>query len=354
MARPMPLKQLTQRRLLNHDRKAILRALERLDARATGEGILPELVEAFSATRRSGTARRWGDPIAAARFIELTSALRASRRISRQEYLFFTSSAVSGVHEGRWMERLYDDDLGGIHEAMDALRKEYHLAADEYWPKSQAPAAYRLLDRKYGSVLDDHFVKTLREFGLNDVADLKQNNPDEFERLSERGRRAIHHKSDIVPALRDIVVQYEAEAARAASAKACSAAITSLGAGLEGVLLLRCLRSRRKAQATAASLPKRSRPRSPDDPTTWTFGALIEVCQKAGWFPPLSTSAAEYSGAGLAEALRGMRNFIHPARHARERPWSEADEEDYRDAEDIYTILRSKMAGGSERVKAGT
>ncbi len=344
------LKPLTRRRLSMRDRNGILRALERLDIRAIGQDILPEVVEAFSATRRSRKTDSWKDPTRARQFIALALALRASRRISRQEFVFYASSAVEGVHEGRCMGGENDDDLREIREGMAAIERKYQLGADEYWPTREAPKEYQRLSQQYSSVLDKCFIRALREFGLDEFAALKENAPSEFERLRERGRRALHHASDIIPALKDIVVQYEVDASRAASASAYSAAVTLLGAGLEGLLLIRCLRSSRKAQVIAESLPRRVRPRSPSEPATWTFETLIETCQKARWLPPVSTSIAEYRGAGLAHLLREIRNFVHPARRVRERPWSEVDEEDYHDAEAIYTILRSRMVGKIDRI----
>ncbi len=40
-----------------------------------------------------------------------------------------------------------------------------------------------------------------------------------------------------------------------------------------------------------------------------------------------------------------MRNYVHPGRHAQDRPWSETCERDYKDAKAIYVILLSKIIG---------
>jgi hypothetical protein len=147
-----------------------------------------------------------------------------------------------------------------------------------------------------------------------------------------------------VHAIRDVVLRYEQDARRAASAKAYSAAVTSLGAGVEGLLLLRCLRSKAKAARVAERLPKRLRPRFTDDPTTWTFESLIEVSLRAEWLLPVETSVAQYSSVGLAHLLRRMRNHVHPGKQARERPWCETDERDYQDADAIYVVLLFTLA----------
>jgi hypothetical protein len=93
----------------------------------------------------------------------------------------------------------------------------------------------------------------------------------------------------------------------------------------------------------ARSLPRRKQPRSPNDPATWTFENLIQVCMAAGWLPPVSTEVATYNPAGLAHLLRTMRNHIHPGRRVRERPWLEAEVGEYKDAEAIYVTLLATL-----------
>jgi hypothetical protein len=175
--------------------------------------------------------------------------------------------------------------------------------------------------------------------------DLHEQNRAEFKRLRERGRRSVFHRDELASSIRDIVVRYEEDARKAAFAGAYSAAVTLLGAGIEGLLILRCLRSNQKALRIAQELPKplRSRARNLEDPSRWTFEVLIEVCLKAGWLRPVSTEIADFDTAGLAHLLRSMRNHVHPGKHARERPWLETDERDYKDAEAIYVALLSTL-----------
>ncbi len=222
---------------------------------------------------------------------------------------------------------------------MDAIKQNHGLQPGEYWPVGQGPADYVRLNEEYNGVLRVALNKTLREFGLDDLAGLNEDDPDTFDRLRERGRRSVFHKDELALILKDVVVRYEEDARRAAVARSYSAAITLLGAGMEGVLLLRCLRSKKKALGIASALPMRQRPRFTEDPTTWSFQTLIDVCLVAGWLPPISSSAAQFSPAGLAHILRQMRNYVHPGKYARERPWSEPDEGEYKDAEAIYVAL---------------
>jgi hypothetical protein len=337
--RQVLLKPLARRRRPASERKVLIAALERLDDRGLGEEILSQLHSVISEARSLRKPGAWKDPKWVERSVALTRALYVSRRISTQEYVMFAAMPVEVVHEDRFMDGQYDGALDPITCAMDETREAYDLSKEEYWPAGEAPKEYELLSRQYDSVLDKYFATTLREFGLNDLADLYENDREEFDRLRERGRRSVFHKDELVPALRDIVVRYEEDARRAASAKAYSAAVTLLGAGVEGLLLLRCLRSKHKASRVAQELPRRKRPRCPEDLTKWTFDNLIEVCLGAGWLPPVETQVAVYNSAGLAHLLRLMRNHVHPGKHAREKPWIETDERVYSDAEAIYMIL---------------
>lgn len=337
------LRPLSRRRRLATDRKAIAAALERLDTRAMGEHILSQMAESISAIRNELRSRSWKDPAAVGQFVKLAQALYASRRISNQEYVFFAASPIESIHESRWFDGEYDAELREIAHAMEVIEQNHGLDPDHHWSIGQGPDDYERLSKQYDSVLDEKFSGALREFGVDDLADLKRRDPDKFDRHRERGRRSLFHKDEVALAVRDIVVRYEDDARRAAAAQAYSAAITLLGAGLEGLLLLRCLKSKQKSLRIANILPKRERPRSPRDPTTWNFQTLIEVCLKAGWFASLSTSIAQYDPAGLAHAVRRMRNYVHPGKYARERPWVEVDEREYKDAEAIYVALRSAI-----------
>jgi hypothetical protein len=275
--------------------------------------------------------------------VALAKALYVSRRISMSQYVIYAVSAVEGVHDGRLLYGAYDDELRPINQALREVEKRHGLAHDQYWPRGEGPEEYGSLNRQFEAVLDARFLQALREFDLCDLAELKEQSPEKFDALRERGRRSVFHRGELAPAIRDVVLRYEDDARQAASVGAYTAAVTSLGAGVEGLLLLRSLRSTRKAGRIARGLKGRIRPRSPDDPSSWTFETLIEVCLRAGWLRPIETPVAVYDTAALAHVLRRMRNHVHPGRSARERPWSETDEREYRDADAIYVILLSTL-----------
>jgi len=324
------------------DRKAFIDALGRLDNRALGETVLAQLRDVLSFSRSDKAQGYWKDPVFARKAVALFTALYVSRRMTKHEYFYWAAYFVEAVLEKRWTDGKYKNEVKPISQAMDDIERQHGLQPDEFWPLGTGPEEYIRLNSQYEALYDAKFLETLREFGLDNLADLKEQTPQEFERLCERGRRSVAHRDELALAIRDVVLLYEEDARRAASVKAYTAAVTALGAGVEGLLLLRCLRSSQKASRIAKNkLPKRLRPRSPDDHTTWTFETLIEVCLKAGWLPPVDTSVARYNPAGLAHLLRRMRNYVHPGRRARERPWLETDEREYQDANAIYVVLLS-------------
>jgi len=336
------LKPLNRRRRHFANHKALVAALERLDQRALGESLLPEVRELISKEQDERRARRWKDSESVQKSVAVAKALYHARRISSEEYVFYADLPIEEIHMARSSEGYYAD----ARPVLDAIRRiesEHGLPDDEYWLVGQGPPEYERLQEQHSALLEEKYAETLREFGLDDLADLRERNPEEYARRRERGRRASFHKEEYSLAVQDVVVRYEEDARRAAAAGAYSAAVTALGAGIEGLLLLRCLRSKKKASECAQRLTKRLRPRYPGDLSTWSFETLIEVCLAARWLPPVRTALAQYDTARLAHLLRLTRNHVHPARRAKERPWSETDERDFKDAEAIYLVLLARL-----------
>lgn len=332
------LKPLSRRSQGLADRKAVLNALERLDRRALGTDLVRQLRQVVSHGQNDKSLKSWNDPERVRELLKLARALYEARQISTSEYVFYVASQVERIAEARVQD---DKELKKINKAIKAIEKLHGLADDEYWPRGKGPKEYIRLNKKWEAISEKTELDAFREFGLNDLAELQQQRPDEYCRLRERGRRAVHHHDEYIPAIRDIIIGHEQDAKLAAAAKIYSAAVTSLGAGVEGLLLLRCLRSKVKANSIAQMLD--NKPKS-KNPTTWTFETLIEVCHKAGWLPPIISSIARYDSASLMRVLKTMRNRVHPGKQARERPWCETDERDYEDANAIYVTLLLTLA----------
>ncbi|QPJ65255.1 MAG: hypothetical protein G3M78_07585 [Candidatus Nitrohelix vancouverensis] len=346
------LKPLKKKRKYIATPKAFINALERLENRVLNDIHRSELAKKIFENKNNPKKPDWKNPEAVEESVNLAKALYASGLLTYQQFVFFGTFPIERLHESCCLDGKYQKDLEKISTAMRKIEKEHGLKSDEYWPIDQAPLPYQKLSQQYDTFLDNHFLEMMRKCGLNDLADLKEQNPSEFEELRERGRRSMFHKDQTGLALKDIVFQYEEEAHRAASAKAYTAAITILGAGLEGLFIIRCLRSKKKAVLIASTLPKRKQPSSKiaDDPTKWNFETLIETCLNANWLPKLTSPIGmQFKPDVLANVLRSMRNFVHPGRHVRDRPWSILNEKEYKDAEAIYVALRSKLLGRSPR-----
>lgn len=269
-----------------------------------------------------------------------------ARRVSFQEYTFLVASAAEGVHDGRMSVGAYPD-LQRLSGEMRALETAHGLKSDQYWLIADAPPEYRALNAEWSKAANARLAETLRELEGQAVSSLFESDPGEFDRLRERGWRSFFHRNEPVASLADTIVRYEHEARAAASANAFTAAVILLGAAVEGLLLLRCLRSRTKASRVAAELPRQKRPKDVATPSKWTFDTLIHVCLQAGWLPEISIPSMTVRPDGLAHLLRQMRNYVHPGKVSTERPWIEVDGHDFADAEIVYTTLFTTMYKGA-------
>ncbi len=332
------------------DQAALVRALDELEHRAIGERLLGELRPRLEKAREKQEQGSWRDPESAKEAVTVATILYASRRLSTSQYVYHACAPVGYVYDERLLNGEYESDLEAVERGIRDVKTAHGLTEDEDWLLDEGPEEWKKLNKQWEVIVDNKFIDTLREFGLDWIADLKDKDARRFKRLHERGRRSVFHTEDTEHILRDIVKRYEKDAVRAASAKAYASAITSLGTAVEGLLTLRCLRSPKKARRLADALTKRRRQGS--DPTKWSFDTLIEVCLQGGWLPPFETDAVVYDSAGLAHLLRRMRNYVHPSMQAVERPWVEIDERDYRDAKAIYAVLYQALVKNSRKHRA--
>lgn len=340
------LRPLSRRRKSPANLNKLETAFRELEERAVASSVLPALVAQSRLARANRSKDDWKDPDTVKSRIELAHALYIARRVSFQEYVFMVSQAAEVVHEGRILGRTCPE-LEQLSSAMRQVEKKHGLSGDEFWLAGDGPPEYERLNMKWEKAAEKLFVDVLRELGAQDVSDLYETDSAEFDRLRERGRRSFFHKNELVSALTDTVRRYEVEAQAAARASAFTAALTMLGAAMEGLLLLRCLRARTKAIDTAKSLPPKLRPRDPNAFTRWTLENLIQVCLHAGWLPRIDTPTLSIRPDGLADLLKKMRNRIHPGRVCSEHPWIEADRREFNDAELIYATLYATVFRGT-------
>lgn len=126
--------------------------------------------EAYEASGRDS----WKDPQVARLYIELSRALFQSGRISWAEYVFYASTWIEGVHEGRHMEGEYDAEIDPLLRAMDEAEALDPVDEGRYEELSQA----------YESALDAKFGQTSVEFGANDIEQLQRTETGRVQRVA--------------------------------------------------------------------------------------------------------------------------------------------------------------------------
>lgn len=347
-AMKIPLKPLVRRKAGLASRPRIIAALDNIARRAGAAEILPALAERHRAAREALPTGGWKDPASAASLIDLGLILLEARRMSLQEYIFLVDCSVEPVHSDRILTKTYPE-IAELSAKLRAVEEAHGLGPNQYWPAGSGPDEHQRLNKAWDAASDKRYIETLKELERGAATELYNADPTEYRRLRERGRRSMYHKDSLVPALADTIVRYEQEARSAANARAFTAAIVLLGSAVEGLLLLRCLRSKRKAQEVATAMSKRRRPRNPLTPEQWTFEQLINVCLDAGWLPAIHLGDNSILPAGLAHILRTMRNRIHPGNVSTKNPWLEAERRDFDDADVIYTTLFATLTHSKSR-----
>lgn len=321
-------KPLGRKRYHSLTRRRILAAAMLLDTTGAHLASLRSMSQRFKTAKSQAAKDSWKDLDAAVEWVAFSKALFDARHISVAELVFYVSASVEGVHEGRWLDGAYDSEVRPISDALKALESGE-------WDESE----YSRLNRAYDELFEDKLLGTFQEIAPDFIHALYRDDHERYRLLRERGRRHVHHREEYAAALKDLVAESYSEARAAAASGAFRSAVTLLAASLEGLLLIRCLASTARAKKTAALLPKRSRPAPTRDMATWTFDTLIEVCERAGWLPRVASSAGVYSSTDMAQSLRHMRNWIHPARAARERAWLGVYREEYELADALYTLV---------------
>lgn len=293
-------------------------AVATLDVVADGSESLSSLAAAFKAARATEKERTPEVSAADRAWVNLARALLNAQRISWAQYVFTVGAIAEGLNEGRWFRGDYDRDL-------PSPRKD--------------PSG-----RRYAEVLDRKLYGVFEELGEKEVSELWRTRRSDYDTLREQGRRYYFHADELRLALRYAVTDAFDAARDAAAHGGFRAAVTLLGSALEGLLLERCLRSPRKARAAADALPRRLRARANGEFTSWSFEVLIEVCSSAGWLRRISTPTRVYHPEGLAHSLRAMRNWIHPGREAKLRPWQSVYEKDYSVAVALYQAVEAALS----------
>jgi len=252
----------------------------------------------------------------AKREIDLTKKFRDAGGYSLAEYVARSSLILEVfVHENRWLDGAYQEELGPISKRMKEIEKSYGLKEGEYWPRGEGPKEWVLLSEEYESVLDRRLVETFREFGLSDIADMIDNNYQKYEDLQREGRKKLFKPVDEIRFLKELVNLYRENYQKSEEIGALYSAVVMVGATLEAKLLLKCLENQEKATEIFSKLPSYERMTKNNNPLKWNLNLLLKIVHTAGWLPNIEVDEFVILVKDLGDYIRIGRNLLHPGKH---------------------------------------
>lgn len=274
-------------------------------------------------------------------WLELVEAAENAGEMSASHRFFMRVFAIERIHEARWLEGLYNEDLADLTAQMDEIRQREGLGEDECWSRGEGPADWSELNNQYELILDIKFENTLREYDLKDIADLYHTDRNAFDALREEGRRFVFEDIPELEKLSALQHQYETEATICAQGKAFHAAAAMIGSAMETALLIVCLNYRDNAIEARNLLPEQIRPKF-TNPRSWNFNQLVMIVDKAGWLPDIVVEDDILSSYRLTNLVRQLRNMLHPARHLSDRSVLDVERQ-YTNAQAAYTLLKQHL-----------
>ena len=200
------------------------------------------------------------------------------------------------------------------------------------------PPEHQALADQYDAAMDIRFIETLRDFGLDEFADLKISDSSEYDRRREIGHLATFEKDNSKKSVSSLIDSFENEAFICAKAGAYYAACIMLGSATEARLLHACLHKSSDVALALLSLPKEQQPKQ-SNPLNWSLDNLVSVAQRAGWIGEIEDDSIVINVPAWLKSLRETRNLLHPGRHARKRPHIIIGVEEYSDALLAYRAL---------------
>lgn len=250
-------------------------------------------------------AQKWLDMVETS---ELAGALEPSFRFLMRVFV------IEQVHDQRYMDGSYDEDLVDISAKIDAIHQREGLEEGTTWTIGNGPADWEELNNRYDGILDKKFEETLREYGLIDIADLYRDDRESYYAKREEGRLLAFSGKSELEELSAIQLKFETEAHACVRNNAYHAAATMIGSAMEAALLFACLNRQDVAQAARSLIPANKRPKSAN-PKEWTFAQLAKVADEAGWLPNVAVADVVLSSRHLIDMVRRIRNMVHPGRH---------------------------------------
>jgi len=119
-----------------------------------------------------------------------------SRKHLRDEFkLYFAAMAAHGIAEEAVSVADEQGRLAELGHRMDEIQEREGLQDDQFWPVGEGPEDYQQLcsetEELFARVYDTVFTTMLRRYHLDEIADLYENNREQFEEQWERGRKLI-------------------------------------------------------------------------------------------------------------------------------------------------------------------
>ena len=230
-----------RRRKIRHNNDPRI-AVQQLDAVADARLLGAEL--ATELKRLATEERKTIAPEERARIqVAVVTKLYEGGRLSYEEYAFLAARPVISVFEDRWLDNAYSAEVAPLNRRMEELARLSFNEESERGRSEAHAREYTKLEAEVGAILDRKEVEVLREFGLTELADLREHEPEVYQQVLERGRRAAFHLEAQVHALRDAIATMQEEAELAGAAGAYSLGAAAYGAAIEGMLALRCMRA---------------------------------------------------------------------------------------------------------------
>ncbi|EMK6932775.1 hypothetical protein V9J79_004263 [Vibrio alginolyticus] len=276
-------------------------------------------------------------------FLLVANARYDSGNISEHELAFYTCYAIENqVHELRWSNGFYDEELQPISNAMNSVEREYGLKDDEFWHLSDAPDEYLQLAAKYDAVLENKLLETFEEFDAPEMAKLYREDKNKFKELRSIGYSSVFTK-DENERLLVLAHIYELEAINASKGEAYFAASVMLGSAIETRLIITCINNKSTVKGALQRLGLSNKKLKSKNPLTWKLETLIDVCFEAGWLPRFETERFVYSRHAMANFLRSVRNNVHPAVKLKKQDGLSFGREQYKDVYHIHQLLTSEL-----------
>ena len=227
-------------------------------------------LERISQTKSSRkNQRRLSDVEAEAKaWLDTVQSAEAAGVLNPSYRLLLTLCPIERVHDERCLGGLYESDLCDIKAGIDAIREREGLDDDEYWSIGEGPEDWEELEEQYSEVLDRKFEEALREYGLDDIADLYHSGQEANDARREHGRRLAFGEISETEQIYAAQKRLEVEAEKCAKAGAYYAATVMIGSAMEAALLFARLKRPDEALSARDRLPKSERPYR-ENPKRW-------------------------------------------------------------------------------------